>query len=74
MKCKKTLQCSGQLYTFCYLVLYLKFSGTSHMTVQFYPVPLTYDDILVLFISNSPDTDTFGCIVKLGQKCFMLEF
>lgn len=33
-----------------------------------------YYEILVLFTSNSPHTDEFGCIEKLGQKCFRHDF
>lgn len=56
-----------------YIVLYLKLAVTFHISIQSYPIPQTYE-ILVLFTSGNPHVDEFGCIVKLGQKCLRHEY
>jgi len=67
-----TVQWSG--ISVSYTVLYLKLAVTFHIFIQSYPIPLTNHEILVLFTSINPPTDEFGCIVKLGQKCFRHEY
>jgi hypothetical protein len=52
----------------------LKLAVKFHISLQFYPFPLTYHEVLVSFTSINPHMDEFGCIVKLGQKCFRHEY
>jgi len=67
-----TVQWSG--ISVSYIVLYLKLAVTFHISIQSYPITLTYNEILVLFSSINPHPDEFDCIVKLGQKCFRHEY
>jgi len=67
-----TVQWSG-ISVSC-VAIYLKLALKFHTSIQSYPIPLTYHEILVLYTSINPHTDEFGCIVKLGHKCFRHEY
>ena len=52
----------------------LKLAVTFYISIQSYPIPLTYHEILVSFTSINPHTDEFLSIVKLSKKCFRHEY